>query len=50
MYDGIACLSVLFAILVAIFILAIAIDQIRIWLGSCIWTRIINRNIRNNTV
>lgn len=36
-YNGIACLSIIFAILIAIFFMAIAIDQIRIWLGNCIW-------------
>lgn len=41
-YDGIACLSIIFAILVIIFFLAVITDQIRIWLGSCIWKKIHN--------
>ena len=41
-YDGITCLSIIFAILVIIFFLAVITDQVRIWLGSCIWKKIHN--------
>lgn len=36
-YNGIACLIIIFAILIAIFFLAVAIDQIRILIESYFW-------------
>ena len=41
-YDGIICISVIFALLTLIFILAITIDQIRIWLWNRIWSLLEN--------